>query len=86
MCRFQDLRAKEVINIRDGCRYGYVCDVIVDICTGKIHYLVVPEGTKLFGFMGCDKEYIIAWKDVAQIGDDIILVDIDTKACLKDCK
>lgn len=86
MCRFQDLRAKEVINVRDGCRYGYVCDVIVDICTGKIHYLVVPERSKLFGFMGCDKEYIIAWKDVSQIGDDIILVDIDTKACLKDCK
>ncbi len=86
MCRMKDLRCKEVVNVRDGLRYGYVCDVIVDVCTGLIHYIVVPGQSKAFGIFGCDQEYIIAWKDVKKIGDDIIIVDVSTNECLRDCK
>lgn len=86
MCRLKDLRCKEVINVRDGCRYGYVNDIIVDVYTGIVHYLIVPEEVKLFGILGCDKEYIIPWKNVIKVSDDVILVDIRTTDCLHDCK
>lgn len=86
MNRFRDLTCKEVVNVRDGCRFGYVHDIIVDICTAKVQYIVVPSDKKMFGFFGCDHEYIIAWRDIKQIGDDIILVDVCTHECLKECE
>ena len=33
--RIAELRDKEIINISDGCRFGYVGDVEVDLETGK---------------------------------------------------
>ena len=72
MDRFQDLKNKEVIDICDGKRLGFVCDVEVDICTGKIHAIIVPTG----GFFR-NNELVILWKNIRKIGDDIILVDIN---------
>lgn len=37
-----ELRDKEIINISDGCRFGYVGDVELDLETGKVKALVVP--------------------------------------------
>lgn len=36
MERIADLQCKEVVNITDGCRLGYVSDVEIDILTGKV--------------------------------------------------
>ena len=36
MTRFSKLRQKEVVNVQDGARLGFICDLIVDPCTGKI--------------------------------------------------
>ena len=38
--RICDLREKEVINICDGERLGFVEDVEFDLCTGKLHILL----------------------------------------------
>lgn len=35
MERFCELKQKEVINVCDGCRLGYVTDLELDVCTGK---------------------------------------------------
>ena len=37
-----DLRRKEVVNIRDGTRLGFVTDVEIDEVDGRIESLVVP--------------------------------------------
>ena len=42
MKRAGELREKEVININDGRRLGYVCDVEVSLCKGEIEAIVVP--------------------------------------------
>ena len=42
MERIADLQCKEVVNITDGCRLGYVSDVEIDILTGKVVAIVVP--------------------------------------------
>ncbi len=86
MSRMKDLRCKEVVNVNDGFRYGYVSDVIVDICTAKVKFIVVPAEYKFFGLFGCESEYVIPWDDIVQIGDDIIIVDICTKDCIHHCK
>lgn len=38
-----DFRHKEVINIRDGRRLGYVQDVCADLQTGSITSIIVPR-------------------------------------------
>ncbi len=41
-CRMVELRCKEVINICDGCRLGFVGDVEVLLPEGRVAALVVP--------------------------------------------
>ena len=50
--RIADLRCKEIINVSDGCRFGYVGDVEVDLESGRVTALVVPGRLRLFGLLG----------------------------------
>ena len=36
MVRIYDMKQKEVVNIRDGCRLGFICDIEVDLTDGMI--------------------------------------------------
>ena len=74
-CRMVELRYKEVINICDGCRIGYVGDVEVLLPEGRVAALVVPGPCRFFGLFGRGEEYYIPWECIKQIGDDIILID-----------
>ena len=51
-CRIQDLRRKEVINICDGCRLGYVADVDIRIPEGQVVAIVVYGPCRFFGLFG----------------------------------
>ncbi|MDR3090676.1 MAG: YlmC/YmxH family sporulation protein [Clostridiales bacterium] len=70
---------KEVINIRDGARLGFICDLEVDCESGAIEALIVPAPAKFFGVFGGGKEYRVPWKCIKQIGDDIILIDDESE-------
>ena len=74
-CRMRDLRCKEVINICDGCRLGYVGDLDVRIPEGQVTAVIVNGPAKFFGLFGRGEEYYIPWDCIQRIGDDIILVD-----------
>lgn len=73
--RVGELRRKEVINVVDGARYGYVGDVQVDLETGKVEALVVPGRLRLFGLLGREEEQVFPWTAVRRFGEDIILVE-----------
>ena len=47
-CRMVELRYKEVINICDGSRLGYVGDVEVLLPEGRVTALVVPGPCRFF--------------------------------------
>ena len=74
---FSDLRAKEVINIRDCKKLGHVNDLEFDECTGQIRKLIIPPKGKWFCFTGGECDIVICYHDIKQIGPDIILVDIN---------
>ena len=74
-CRMIELRYKEVINICDGCRLGYVGDVEVLLPEGTVCALIVPGPYRFFGLLGRGEEFYIPWECIKQIGDDIILID-----------
>lgn len=71
-CRIVDLRCKEVVSVNDGSRLGYVNDVEIDTCTGRLVAIVVPSRSKM-GIFGRKDDYIIPWDAIRRIGDDIIL-------------
>lgn len=75
--RIGDLRCKEVINVTDGTRYGYVGDVEVDLETGQVRTLVVPGRLRFFGLLGREEERVFSWSAVRRFGEDIILVEGD---------
>ena len=51
-CRFADFRCKEVINICDGCRLGYVGDVECRLPDGQLTALIIPGPYRFFGLFG----------------------------------
>ena len=85
MARIEELQEKEVINIRDGARLGFVYDVEVDTKLGCVLAIIVISSCKVLGLFGKNEEYIIPWCDIRKIGDDIILVDIDIKRTCTNC-
>ena len=68
------LKTKEVINKKDGCRLGHVCDVEIDCATGQVVNIVVCRGGRTFSPYACERDLRIAWCDVDVVGNDIILV------------
>ena len=75
-----DFRKKEVINITDATRLGYVQDVCADLETGKIISIIVPGGpNKLLNFFSSNNDIIIEWNKIKCIGEDLILVEIWNK-------
>lgn len=84
--RIFDLKQKEVINECDCKRLGYVNDILFDECTGCIEAIIVPGIGKICGIFGRDTEYIIPFKCICQIGNDIILVKVCEEDVLKKCK
>ena len=71
----RDLRCKEVINICDGCRLGFVADVDVKIPDGQVCAIIVYGPCRFFGLFGRGEEFYIPWECIQRIGDDIILID-----------
>ena len=78
MARMYDLRQKEIINVGDGARYGFVSDLELDTTEGKILSLIVPGPGRVLGVFGRDQEYRIPWDSITKIGEDTILVDCNT--------
>lgn len=72
-----DFKHKEVVNITNGKRLGYVQDVCADLETGKITSIIVPGGTnKILNFFSSNNDIIIEWEKIKCIGEDLILVEI----------
>ena len=74
-CRVSELRYKEIINVSDGSRYGWVGDVEVDLDIGQVRALVVPGRLRLFGLLGREEDRVFPWEAVRRFGADTILVE-----------
>lgn len=79
-----DMKQKEVINVSDGARLGLISDLEIDAKTGKIKKIIIPGKGKIFGVFGREQEYHISWDDIKRVGDDIVLVDVDTEDVLEE--
>ena len=75
-----ELRDKEIINISDGCRFGYVGDVELDLETGKVKALVVPGRLRFFGLLGREEDYVFPGECVRRFGEAIMRVEAEQTA------
>ena len=73
-CRIAELRYKEVIDIADGSRYGFVGDVEFEADTGAIRALIIPGRLRWLGLLGREEDTAIPWGDIEKIGTDVLLV------------
>ncbi len=71
---FSSFRKKELINVSDGMKLGFVDDIIFDSESAEVRSLVVYGRPKLFGLLGRGNDITIPWSDIQMIGEDTILV------------
>ena len=79
LCSTEDIRKKEVINLCDGARLGCATDFEVSICDAKLLALVIPAG----GWLGIGRSdrIVIPWENIQCIGEDTILVKMESLSC-----
>jgi len=75
MFRASDFKCREVINLSDGERLGFVFDMEINIETGEVCSIVVPGREKVRLFGKC-KGIVIPWECIKKLGEDTILVDL----------
>lgn len=79
MSKSSDFRTKEVINIRDGRRLGNIIDMEFNLHEGRITAIVVPGTSRFLGLLREEDDIVIPWERIKKIGDDVILVDVETR-------
>ena len=82
--RINQLRNKEVINICDGKRLGYINDAIIDVCSGCIAAIIVLFDCRTFGFGKCE-DLVIPWGKISCFGKDTVLVNVEPSLYEKFC-
>ena len=75
LARISDLRLREVINVTDGRRLGYIDDLEIDVATGQVTALILPARARLFHLFPRNEELVIPWSQLRRIGTDVILVE-----------
>ena len=73
-CTLSELKDKEVINVNDGKILGFITDVDIDVCSGRIIRIYLPPQGKYFSVFSSKNTISIPWDCIEKIGNDIILV------------
>ena len=73
---FSELRCKEVINIQDGKRLGFVSDLELETESGRVISISVPCPGRFWGLFGDRGVYVIPWHCIKKIGEDLVLVEV----------
>lgn len=81
--RICELRQKEVVNICSCKTLGCPLDIEFNPRTGCVEAMIVPVPGKMCGLFGPATEYVIPFSCIRQIGEDIILVEIQEEKCIK---
>ena len=67
------IRSMEIIDIKTGCKLGFVQDLVIDIEESKIISIIIPSSGK--NWFSKEDDIEIPWVQVVKAGMDVILVD-----------
>ena len=76
MIKTSELRVKDVVNLVDGRRLGYIGDLELDLPQGRIRSVIILGVSHWFGLFGKEPDQVILWSQVIKIGEDVVLVDL----------
>ncbi len=79
ICSLEDLRRKEVIDITNGERLGYIDDAEMNLETSEIKALMIYGRQRLFGLLGREADVVIPCSDIKVVGSDVILVKLSIR-------
>jgi len=84
---FSELKQKDIVCIGDGRKLGRIIDLVFSP-SGKVKGIVAPYGRKMLFIRS--QEVYIPYSNIKTIGEDIILVDIesgfDRRSSRADCR
>ena len=75
ICSLDELKSKEVIDVKTGERLGYIDDIRINTDTSAVLSLLIYGGYRFFGLFGRESDTEIPCSSIKVIGSDIILVD-----------
>lgn len=76
MLKLSDIRDKEVINLFNGERLGYINDFEIDLEKGSLIGIIIPGEGKVMSFFSKTNDLLINWNKIIKIGTDTILVNL----------
>ena len=74
ICRLEDLRKKEVIDILTGERLGYIDDAEMNIEKSAVQSFVIYGREWLFGILGREDDVVIPCNEIKVVGNDVVLI------------
>jgi YlmC/YmxH family sporulation protein len=83
ICSLDEIKRKEVIDVKTGERLGYIDDVRMDTEKSEIISLIIYGGYRLFGLFGKEDDVELPCDCVKVIGSETILVDSALAKCTK---
>lgn len=77
--KLSEISRKEIVDLNEGNFWGPVgkADVLIDPHTGEIISLLLT-GSKGFMGLGQSEEITIPWSNVVKVGQDALIVDIES--------
>ena len=84
VCSLDELRRKEVIDINNGERLGYIDDVRIDLRTSQVEALLIYGRVRFFGVFGKEDDVVIPCGDIRVVGSDVVLISRSSKSVLAD--
>lgn len=76
MIKISELKNRDVINLADGKRIGYVKDCELDMEHGQVAALIIPGDNNFIKLFFKNEDMVIPWHQIEKIGDDVILVNL----------
>ncbi len=78
MLNLNSLFDKDVISVNNASILGEIFDVEIDENSGKINSLIIRGKLRFFGLFGRKENTVIPWHCVSVIGEETILVNIES--------
>ncbi len=75
MYSINSLKKMEVVDVKIGCKLGFIKDLEIECNSYKIISIVVPS--EKVSFFSKNNDIKIPWKNIIRVGVDVILVNVD---------
>ena len=79
ICRIDEMKQKQVVNIVSGTVIGFLSDIEFDTVSGNLTSIIIFGRPKALGLFGKEDDITIPWQSIEVIGEETILVKFDKK-------